>query len=170
MTTVLLDNATTETDAFLEKLWDNSCNFVYKNDIVPRGYGYLSFVEDFVDDAQTDLIKKVPLNRITKRILDLQGKLEDLVESTKDNENLGGLLGVLSKYIHMGNLIYYESEDAKPLVLKDMGAFYKNTAGETGLFRSIKYKPVGNPMDHFMGWHMDIINGPGLSYPEDELS
>ena len=48
MTTVLLDNATPETDVFLEKLWKNSCNVVYKNDVVPRGYGYLSFIEDFL--------------------------------------------------------------------------------------------------------------------------
>uniref|UniRef100_A0A7S2URJ2 Fungal lipase-type domain-containing protein n=1 Tax=Attheya septentrionalis TaxID=420275 RepID=A0A7S2URJ2_9STRA len=164
MTTVLLDNASPETDAFLEKLWDNSCNFVYKNDVVPRGYGYLSFIEDFVDNAQGDLIKKIPMNRILKKILDFQGKLENLVDSTKENESLSGLLGVLSQYIHMGNLIYYESEDAKPLVLKDMGAFYNNTKKETDLFRCIKYKDVGDPLDQFMGWHMDII-----SYPEDEL-
>jgi hypothetical protein len=169
MTTVLLDNASPETDAFLEKLWDNSCNFVYKNDVVPRGYGYLSFIEDFVDNAQGDLIKKIPMNRILKKILDFQGKLENLVDSTKENESLSGLLGVLSQYIHMGNLIYYESEDAKPLVLKDMGAFYNNTKKETDLFRCIKYKDVGDPLDQFMGWHMDIIRGPGLSYPEDEL-
>jgi hypothetical protein len=170
MTTVLLDNATPETDAFVKKLWDNSCNFVYNNDVVPRGYGYLSFIQDFVVDAQSDLIKKAPVPGIAKRMLDFQGKLEHLVESAETNEKLTGLFGVLSQYIHMGNLIYYESQDAKPLVLKDMGAFYKNTAGATNLFRSIKYKPVGTPMDEFMGWHMDIIRGPGLSYPENELS
>jgi hypothetical protein len=170
MTTVLIDNASPETDAFVEDLWDNSCNFVYKNDVVPRGYGYLSFIQDFVGDAQSDLIKGIPLSRITKRIFDFQGKLEDLVTKTTENEKLEGLLEVMSQYIHMGNLVYYEHENAKPLVLKDMGAFHKNTAEETDLFRCIKYKDVGNPVDQFMGWHMDIIRGPGLSYPEDELS
>eukprot|EP00978_Attheya_sp_CCMP212_P040054 scaffold214731_cov46-Attheya_sp.AAC.2 len=110
-----------------------------------------------------------PMNGFAKRILDFHGKLDNLVESTKENKSLRGLLDVMSQYIHMGNLIYYESEDAKPLVLKDMGAFYKNTKKETDLFRCIKYKDVGNPVDQFMGWHMDIIRGPGLSYPEDEL-
>lgn len=32
MTTVLVGVADPETDAFVEKLWNNSCNFVYKND------------------------------------------------------------------------------------------------------------------------------------------
>lgn len=169
MTTVLLDNSTPETDAFIQNLWDNSCNFVYKNDIVPRGYGYLSFIEDFIADADDDLVKAVPVPKIMKQILDMQGKVEDMVQNAKDNESLKGLLGVYSQYRHMGNLVFYESEDAKPMVLKDMGAFHKNTKGEKNLFRSIKYKNVKSPMDEFMGWHMDIINGPGLSFPEDQL-
>jgi len=169
MTTVLLDNATPETDAFIEKLWDNSCNFAYKNDIVPRGYGYLSFVEDFIDDAGDDLVEGIPLPRMAKNILDVKGKLEDMVDGAKDNESLAGLLGVYSQYRHMGNVIYYESEDAKPVVLKDMGAFFKNSKGEKNLFRSVPYKPVKSPMEEFMGWHMDIIMAPGLSFHPDEL-
>lgn len=169
MTTVLLNNATPETDVFLEKLWNNSCNVVYKNDVVPRAYGYLSFIEDFVEDAESDLVKDLPIPRIAKRLLDAQGKFDELLQGAKNNESLVGLLGVFSQYRHMGNVIYYESEDAEPLVLKDMGAFHKNTKGATNLFRSIKYKPVENPMDEFMGWHMDIITAPGLSFPEDQL-
>lgn len=68
MTTVLLDNASEETDKFVQEIADNSVNFIYKNDVVPRyemllilqsllffyscltqhfcrGYGYLTFVE-----------------------------------------------------------------------------------------------------------------------------
>lgn len=67
MTTVLVDNATPTTDAFVEKLWNNSCNFVYKNDIVPRGYGYLSFAEDMFEDAVDDIAKAIPVPGILKR-------------------------------------------------------------------------------------------------------
>jgi len=169
MTTVLLDNATPETDVFIEKLWNNSCNVVYMNDVVPRGYGYLSFIEDFVENAQKDLVKAIPVPRIAKRFLDVQGKIQDLVEGAKNNESLAGLLGVFSQYRHMGNLVFYESEDAKPLVLKDLGAFHKNSKGEKNLFRSVKYKPVKSPMADFMEWHMHIIRGPGLSFPKDQL-
>ena len=52
MTTVLVDNATPETDAFVEKLEKNSCNMVYSNDVVPRVYGFLSFDSDFVDNVK----------------------------------------------------------------------------------------------------------------------
>lgn len=169
MTTVLINNATPETDAFVEKLWDNSCNVVFMNDVVPRGYGYLSFVEDFVENAQKDLVRQIPLPKIAKLVLDVNGKLEDLVEGAKDNESLKGVLGVFSQYRHIGNLIYYASEDAKPLKLKDMGAFHKNSKGEKNLFRSIKYNPVKSPIGDFMYWHNTPIDGPGLSFPEDQL-
>ena len=36
MTTVLLDNASEETDKFVQEIADNSVNFIYKNDVVPR--------------------------------------------------------------------------------------------------------------------------------------
>lgn len=117
---------------------------------MPRGYGYLSFIEDFIDNSLSDIAKKVPVNRVVRRILDLEGRLEDLVEGAKDNESLVGLLGVFSQYRHMGNLIYYEDENAKPKVLTDKGAFYKNTKGERNLFRSVKYKPVESPLSEFM--------------------
>jgi len=52
MPTVLIDNATSETLAFVEKLEKNSCNMVYSNDVVPRVYGFLSFDSDFVDNVK----------------------------------------------------------------------------------------------------------------------
>lgn len=36
MTTVLLDNASEETDKFVQEIAENSVNFIYKNDPVPR--------------------------------------------------------------------------------------------------------------------------------------
>jgi len=170
MTTVLRDNATPATDAFLEKLWNNSCNVVYKNDVVPRGYGYLSFIEDFLDDAADDIAKAIPGPRLMKRMVDVQGKIEDLISDAEEMEAVAGLLSVFSQYRHIGNIVFYESEDARPRVLKDMGAFYKNTAGEKNIFRSVKYVPFkGDIMTEFMKWHMDPIRGPGLSFPPKEL-
>ena len=196
MTTVLIDNkdASPETEAFVEDLWDNSCNFVYKNDVVPRGYGYLSFIQDFINDAQEDLSKGTPVPSASKTIFQNHFNFKKIAKDAglraveggarsaaseavtyaagkvAGNEELLRLFGVLSQYIHVGNVIYYENEDAKPLVLKDMGAFHKNTAKETDLFRCIEYKKDDHPLEEFMGWHMDIIRGPGLSYPEAELS
>jgi len=172
MTTVLLDNATPATDKFIEGLVKNSCNIIYKNDPVPRGYGYLSFIEDFVDDASDDLVKAIPVPGIFKRIIDLQGKIEDLIDDTTENEKVLGLLGIFSQYRHLGNIVHYAEEDAKPTVLKDMGAFHKNTAGEKNLFRSVKYIPYKGKEDFFVEakkWHMEPIRGPGLAYPKRDL-
>jgi hypothetical protein len=36
MTTVLLDNASEETDKFVQEIAENSVNFIYKNDPIPR--------------------------------------------------------------------------------------------------------------------------------------
>ncbi len=169
MTTVLLNNATPETDAFVEKLWNNSVNFVYKNDVVPRAYGFLSFIEDFIDDTTDDISNKAPVPRVMKRVFDFQGKLDELVDNAQENVSVDGLLSVLSNYRQIGSVIYYDAEDAKPIVLKDMGAFYKNEDGNENLFRSVKYKPSKNSLQEFMHWHMDIIRAPGLSFPEEEL-
>ena len=181
MSTVLLDNATPKTDAFVKELSDNSCNFVYKNDVVPRGYGYLSFIEDFVNDSIDDIVKlgyskvPIPVPALLKYILGFQKKLENVVAGAEGNEKLAGILQVLSKYRHLGNVVFYEDEDAEPVVLTDMGAFHKNTAGAKNLFRSEKYKPVKKPLEDFLGWHMDIIGNNstglcGLSYATNELS
>jgi len=164
MTTVLIDNATPETDAFVEKLEKNSCNIIYSNDVVSRGYGFLSFEKDFVDNSKDDLDKKVPLGPIGRRVLNVGGKVDDVVET----EGLAGLIGVFSQYRHMGNVIYYATAESVPLVLKDMGAYHK-PIGETHTFRSIKYKPVKSPLSELMDWHMNIIRGPGLSYHPDDL-
>jgi hypothetical protein len=181
MSTVLLDNATPETDAFVKELSDNSCNFVYKNDVVPRAYGYLSFIQDFVEDSIDDVValgyskSPIPVPRLLKYTLGFQKKLENLVAGAKGDEKLVGILQVLSKYRHLGNLVYYKDEDAVPVVLTDMGAFHKNTAGAKNLFRSQKYTSVKKPLDDFLGWHMDIIGNNstglcGLSYSTNELS
>jgi hypothetical protein len=104
-----------------------------------------------------------------KRLVDVQGKIEDLVDSAQEMEAIAGLVGVFSQYRHVGNIVFYEGEDAKPRVLKDMGAFHKNTAGEKNLFRSVKYVPFkGDIMKEMMAWHMDPIRGPGLSFPPKE--
>jgi hypothetical protein len=171
MTVTLLNNASPETDKFVKDLNDNSCNMIFSNDCVPRGYGYLSFLEDFVDNATGDIAKNmIPLPRILKAMLDVRGRLEDLVDEASDNEQLQAYLGFMSNYRHLGNQIYYETEDSKPRVLKDMGAFYKNSKGDKDVLRDVRYKPVENPIEEFMVWHMSIIHGPGLSHPEDQLS
>lgn len=171
MTTVLLDNASPETDDFVEELAANSCNMFFHNDIIPRGYGYLNFIEDYVDNVVESgaLTKKVPLPKMVKRLFDMREKLEGIVDDVLDNDSLNDLLKVASQYMHIGHQIYYESEDAKPRVLIDMGAFYKNPLGKKDILRDVKYKPVPTPIEDTNPWHMSIIK-PGLGYSNNDLS
>ena len=166
------ENASPETAKFIEELEANSCNMIFSNDVVPRGYGYLSFIDDFVDDCCDQIVKegkqKIPL--VAKPFIDLREITDNLVNGAKGSEAVQDLIGVFSHYKHLGNQIYYKSEDAMPRVLKDMGAFFENTEGLEDVLRDVKYEPVGDPLaDKFMYWHMEIIRGPGLSYPESEL-
>jgi hypothetical protein len=132
---------------------------------------FLCSCEDFLDDAADDLAKAVPGPKLLKRMVDVQGKLEDLVDNVQEMEEVASLIGVFSQYIHAGNIVFYEGEDARPRVLKDMGAFHKNSAGAKNLFRSVKYVPYKGKdiMTEFMKWHMNPIHGPGLSIPPEEL-
>eukprot|EP00957_Ditylum_brightwellii_P186683 14214394-Ditylum_brightwellii.AAC.1 len=64
-----------------------------------------------------------------------------------------------------------------------MGAFYANPAGDQDILRDIKYQPIKTfsfdeankctvPLAlpyQALRWHMHIITGPGLAYPEEHL-
>jgi len=170
MTTVLIDNASDETDVFYEQLSKNSCNFMYANDLVPRGYGYLTFCEDFIEDAARYGAKEIKVPWVLNRIFRLREKMENIVGTAKGNDMVKGFLMFCSEYRHVGAVIYYESEDAKPRVLTDMGAFYKNSAGYKNVLRDVVYKTGENPLEKVSDWHIGIIDNPGLSYPPEMLS
>ena len=123
-----------------------------------------------MDNVSEKVVKNSKLPWMVKQILNRSDSVEKAIQSAKSNESVKDLLRVFSQYRQVGNVIYYESEDAKPRVLEDMGAFYKNPDGRTDILRDVKYKPVKKPLDEFMNWHMDIIRGPGLGYPPSELS
>lgn len=181
MTTALVDNedANPETDEFIEKLWKNSCNVVHSNDWVPRAYGYYEFIFDFLEDPLDDLVIYGPgkfkhLNGLLGNMLNIQEKILDLAQNVGSKDQVVDILEAISQYRHMGTLVYYKDKDAEPIALKDMGHAYSKTDKEDFMFRSVEYEPVkltekGELFNKFMGWHMDPIQGPGLSYPDDEL-
>jgi len=145
MTTVIVkDGCSDETSKFIEEIDQNSCVVVYQNDLVPRGYGYLSFINDFVDDAIPYIGpylmdgKRMPSYFIKKGIEKLAEFAE---EQVLDAEAFQGIVSVLSNYVHPGKICFYKDEFAKPITLVDKGAFDKNS-GKKGTFRSVKYEPV----------------------------
>ena len=181
MTTVLLDNANAsdETIEFLVKLWCNSCNMIYSNDIVPRAYGYTDFLKAFAEDASGGLVDKTHVFWLVKAYLKISKIPEKVIHAFEGEESTKDLLGVYSQYRHVGNVIYYESEKAKPCVLWDMGAPHKiddrmkdDLLNGRKDLRAVKYHSPPEdttPLDEVMKWHMDIIRGPGLSYASEIL-
>ena len=173
MTTVIVEEGCSdETETFIDELNDNSCNIVMRNDPVPRGYGYLSFINDFVDDLTDNMGaylmdgKRIPSRLIKRKINQIaEAQLDNLL----DSESFQRLVGSLSNYIHLGKLVYYQDETSVPKTLIDMGAFDKN-AGKKGTFRSIKYtknKKDDDPIKEAMDCHM--IPKVGIAYNEEFL-
>ena len=60
-----------------------------------------------------------------------------MVDTVKDTDQHDDLITSWSSFVHLGNIIYYKDDKAKPRVLKNIGAFYKNTEGRTDTFRSV---------------------------------
>lgn len=93
-------------------------------------------------------------------MFDVRERMENLY-AKKDTETVQDMVKVFSQYQHLGNLVYYESEDAAPRVVRDMGAFYANPEEEQDILRDIPYVPVKKfSVEEAVAWHMDIINAP----------
>jgi hypothetical protein len=125
MTTVIVkDGCSDETEQFIEELNENSCNVVFHNDFVPRSYGYLSFINDFVDDAVDDIgpylldDKPMPSYIIKKQIEKIARAAEEQVLEAQPFQDM---VSVMCNFIHPGKVIYYKDEAAKPKTLVDMG-------------------------------------------------
>lgn len=112
-----------------------------------------------VENAAPSLLKqKVP--RFLRAVFDVRERMENLY-AKKDTQTVQDMVKVFSQYQHLGNLVYYESEDAAPRVVRDMGAFYANPEGEQDILRDIPYVPVKKfSVEEAVAWHMDIINAP----------
>jgi len=175
MTTVLIDNFSKETESFMEEIDANSCNLIHSNDVVPRGYGYLTFVQDLLRDCIPFLkklaVEKSPVNGIVTRALlrRFQGFQERGTEAVTNNKNFQDNVLVCGEFVHPGKIVYYESHEAEPRVLTDMGFAYDGNAEDT--LRSVKYKKEKgvNPLTHVTDWHMDIVQGPGIAYDSNLL-
>ncbi len=147
---------------------DNSCNIVYKSDVVPRAYGFLSFIEEAIEDSSEDAAQGI-MGGIFSKLLRVEKKVDDMIDKVKEGDRMKGLFKVFSRYIHLGNLIYYADENGKPVVLSDKGAFHKNTLGLKNTFRSVKYLNSGKNKaspDVLIAWHSHPLK---LGYAEDEL-
>jgi hypothetical protein len=177
MSTVFEDDYTEETSKFVDELHENSCNLILHNDVVPRGYGYLSFIEDFSDDLVPRIQPYITEGKPVPFFL--RSKLKNYVEMGKmklmDNKAFSEMLSVMSEFVHPGNIVYYKDEHAEPKLLHDYGAFYADeNDSKKNAYRSVKYEPIAKKDD--MGdlikaandWHGAIRQGIG--YDDKYLS
>ena len=138
-TQIVEDGMSDETAAFLEELNENSCMVVYKNDVVPRCYGYGSYMSACADDCASGLgqflldDKPFPF-LVSKFIVD---KMATMAENhVSASEPVRDIVGVWSNYVHLGNIVSYMGFRSEPQTLKDYGAFHKNS-GKKNTFRSV---------------------------------
>jgi len=158
---------------FIDEIDEYSSNVVYHNDIVPRCYGFGSYMSAAIDDYAS-CVGQMLLDgqrfpfRGTKFLID---RVAVQVASTAEKSAMAkDLVGVWSNYVHPGTVVSYESFKAFPKTLKDYGAFHKNTGGKD-TFRSVTYDPVGRGHNAILEIS-ENHNSPwiGMKYSDDKLS
>lgn len=124
---------------FLKSVGRNTCNIVYGQDIVPHGYGSLTFaiavlkaaIPEVIDDLQLPGIIKF-LGGLTQKALDFG---EDFLISNKE------LLCLMAKYRHLGKIIYYKDATSSPVVFWDPELNCKKKEGSSvKLFRDLVFE------------------------------
>ena len=138
-------------DDLLEEVGDNTVNFVFGCDAVPRGYGHTNYLYAVIKATAPEAVRKgnpVPFglgsSKITKEILNF------VVGRTRP------LVNVAAKFRHTGTLIYYEDEWTTPRILKDTGGSgsTKNEDPEHfNHYRFDSYKIRGKFIETLLGAH-----------------
>ena len=110
--------ADTETNKFLQRVADHSCNIIFNCDAVPHAVGDIEFLDDIVDDVLPELVKGIPAPRVFTLMFGVEDKLDEAFDNFVGN-NLKTTLPVLIKYHHIGSIIYYPDAKADPVLLRD---------------------------------------------------
>lgn len=171
MAIVVVDGGNPEAENFVNKIAKNTATFVFSQDPVPRCYGDITFLNDMMDDCldEVETGKRIPDALLS--IFNLRRIIEHEIEKALHSKKMVGLINVATKYRHLGNVIYYESPEAHPIVLKDMGTNYNKTSEDGMILRDITYKKINSHdiMNDIKTDHMYIVQGPGLAYDSDKL-
>jgi len=148
MTVLSIDENKHPADAkLLESIAETTFTTVYMNDIVPRGYGYMGFILDFIKDFMSDVdpadiiekkfkksipknLRKLPLmnflesfidNHIDKRVNTVKEDVVDIGKNaySKNKEDFQAIEKVVEKFQHLGKVIYYADQKSEPKLLSD---------------------------------------------------
>lgn len=118
---------------------ENMTNFVLKDDCVPRIYGNVTFLNNFLKAVNTD---------------DLGGVMGTLAGFLKKMLNgiLNGNQEVLQKYHHVGKIIHYDGFKANPIT-------YNNDE-----FNAIQEPGGVMTVEDALNYHLETVTGPGFSW------
>lgn len=171
MTTVNMDRANDKVSChFVNHVGAHMCNIIFESDPVPRGYAHLSFIQQLMENAMPQIVKGLPVPRIFKRMLGVQGKIQNAVSSAVAGN--ADLIKIAEYYRHIGRVLYYEDEASKPVTYIDKGFHYKKpTDSKQKLFYDIEYKESNDVFTSAKSNHMFLVAGPGLAYglpPQDK--
>jgi len=162
----------TKVKNFLKKIESNSCNIIYSTDPVPRGYGYLSFIDaiakELIPQVLDEMIdEKVPLPVLwLSNVFDAQHKAEDKAEGIYDNitKSLGDITDVCLKFRHYCKIISYDNDIATPMILKDYGHDELGSPDNIKNFRDLKWQETPDVIGNIKHNHLMTVRGPGLGY------
>merc|ERR1739845_35625 len=133
-----------DSEKLLKTVSENSVNFVFGCDVVPRLYGHTNYVNKVINKVVPEIVKdKVTLSRFLGGGL-LRGMVtEKFFEVLK--ATLLPLITVAAKYRHIGKLVYYDGDNEdEPRVMTDTGPSKEGSDDRTHLssiqFDTYKFK------------------------------
>jgi hypothetical protein len=134
-------------------------NFVYSRDVVPCAYANLRFVDDMVDAFLDDTPSA------SEAALAFAEGLVDWIKKRGDDKDWQD---ELTKYCHVGKLIYYVNMKAAPKTYVDEGFSERGplkTSHRELSFYDLTYDgPDTKVAATALANHMALVTGPGLSY------
>jgi len=171
-----------DTTKFLHEVASRSVNIIFSMDIVPRGFSELEFIhaviKDVIDDVNIpDVLKElnvsIPGAGLVSRFIGAEKQIKDGFENLIQKDSVQNITSVCKTYRHYGNIIYYESDAAKPMLVRDYNHEPKITIKK---FNDLKYSnKLSGSFDiirYLTNDHLQTVRGPGLAYeiPQKSLA
>jgi hypothetical protein len=155
-----------ETEKFIQELNDFSCLVVFHNDVVPRAFGYTSYMGQWLKELQPHIGETVTDDSFLKRGI-VQKFVNWLVGTAQKSEKLdlaqdvADVVDVWSDYAHPGKIVSYDSFKAVPDTQYDYADHYEGVE-EKEVFRNNPYEPYKkgyNPIDFILPNHLAPLFG-----------
>lgn len=166
-----------ETTNFLKEVAAKSCNIIYHLDVVPRGFSQLEFIDgalkNIIDGIDGSAVfKSLGIPSLASIFVNVQDQVLDLYKEVKDNKSTQNIVEVAKTFNHYGNIIYYGSNAAQPVMYRD---FNHDKASCDKSFSDLKWEPQDDRMDlvgNLTHDHNNTVRGPGLAYkiPDEKLA